>query len=65
MPTHSKTWKCCSTCEFWLGAREPDSFRSSVQVSSGTKGKCMGQWKGSTKDESSSCSSWEKWGVLK
>jgi hypothetical protein len=65
MATHSETWKCCSTCEFWCGPRKPDSFLSSVQVANGAKGVCAGQWKGSTKEEGASCSGWKRWGVLK
>ena len=63
--THSSTWKCCGTCEFYAGSREPDSFRRRVSFDGDQRAKCLGKWKPNAYPPSHVCSAWVMWGVLK
>ncbi len=36
-----------------------------VKYDTTEKAKCLGKWKESSKSKTESCSSWDKWGVLK
>lgn len=67
MSHYSKTWKNCSTCEFWAGPRKPDTFRDGVEVDNAAKGECTGKtWNRSQRSaNSSSCSDWRPWGVFR
>jgi hypothetical protein len=59
--------ECCVTCQYWGGTRKASTFRDRVDFGSDKdKGECVGGgWNRSQKDAGSSCSKWEKWGVLK
>ena len=63
------SWKYCSTCVYWGGARETDRFGQRVTVeSSSAKGKCMCRTSGGwnrDKQACANCSSYQKWPVLK
>lgn len=63
------SWKQCATCAYWTGARETDRFGQRVYVDSPMqKGKCMCRgsgWTNMEKQANSSCTSFEKWSVLK
>jgi hypothetical protein len=63
--TKSSTWKCCGTCQYWSGPREPDTFMKNVKYDTISKSKCLGMWKGIIKGGDDTCTSWAKWGVLK
>ena len=63
--SHGSTWKCCGTCEFYAGSREPDTFMKSVSFDNTVKAKCLGKWKPNTYDPNHSCQDWKMWGVLK
>lgn len=63
------TWKQCATCAYWCGTRETDYWCQRVTVeSSGAKGKCMapsGGWRRQDRQACATCSTWQKWPVLK
>lgn len=63
------TWKRCATCAFWTGSRQCDFFGQIVTIENAmTKGKCAipyGGWKGYEKQANASCTSWQKWPVLR
>lgn len=63
--SHSSTWKVCATCEYWAGARTPDTFQSRVTYDQRGKGRCLGKWKGHERTASDTCSGWTKWAVMK
>ena len=58
-------WKQCATCAFWTGARSCDNYGSKVYVDGSTTcGKCAipsGGWKGTQRQASAMCNSWQKW----
>ena len=57
--------KCCANCELWQGARDHDSFKTSVQVTNGAvKGRCMDRHQDTNADYGA-CTRYKKWAVLK
>lgn len=69
---NSKSKKCV-TCEYWKGTREPDSFGKNVRYNIHTRDKDEGTCDNrrspkrnkEVRANSSGCSKWEKWQVLK
>jgi hypothetical protein len=61
------TWKNCVTCQYWGGSRKASTFRDKAEYGSDNdKGECIGGgWNRQQKTAMSTCSKWEKWGVLK
>jgi len=66
---YSANFKNCATCAYWTGARKLNGTRTQVLYEYGTTGDC---YTGSTtapkfrnKAAGASCSSYEKWAVLK
>jgi hypothetical protein len=62
MPSTSKH---CATCEYWSGARTPESLNKWVKYDSKEASKCLGKMKGYSKSSTDSCSHWVKWAILK
>jgi hypothetical protein len=66
MASYTKTWKNCSTCEFWTGPRKPNSFRNGVDVDASAKGTCTGKtWNRMPRTATQNCSDWHPWGVFR
>ncbi|MBE6582855.1 MAG: hypothetical protein E7648_06305 [Ruminococcaceae bacterium] len=63
------SWKNCATCAYWMGERTCSTFNQYATVpSSSEKGTCKipkGPWRNCERSASSSCSSYEKWPILK
>ena len=62
--------KLCATCEYWIGPRQPNEYRSTVILpEQSIKGKC---WclngphaRGERYSNSTTCFCYKKWAVLK
>lgn len=63
------SWKNCTTCAYWTGARTVDNFGQRATVKNSTdRGKCAnptGGWKNIERTAVSTCSKWERWPALK
>ena len=61
--------KQCGTCAYWAGDREADRLGQRVYVDNRMqKGKCMCRgsgWMNSEKQACSTCTSYQRWSVLK
>ncbi|MBE6957671.1 MAG: hypothetical protein E7447_00770 [Ruminococcaceae bacterium] len=62
-------WKNCATCAFWIANRDCDHFgQRAIVPSSSERGRCAipsGGWRGSQRQANNTCSSWQKWPVLR
>lgn len=63
--SRSKTDKYCATCEFWTGARTPDSSYNRLSVDDRAEGMCLGTHRNQKRKQNEMCSGWKAWAVLK
>jgi len=63
--SHSAHYKYCGTCEYWTGARQPDTSGKRVKFSTAEKGTCLGHWKGHQRRAGEHCSHWVVWAVVR